>query len=143
MDLADVAAREKSIAGTAERMARELATSRASSATAAADLKEMRTQVNTMQKAIKGKDRQLTELKETLKENGEVGIAGAGGLRSHCCGCMTRGRADHVAMQLITHVHHVCAGWPRFGWPQRKGGPRSASYVYRACSCKSLAQQQL
>lgn len=72
MDLEDVAARERSIAGTAERMAKELATSRASSSTASADLKEMRTQVNAMQKAIKGKDRQLTELKSTLKENGEV-----------------------------------------------------------------------
>jgi peptidoglycan hydrolase CwlO-like protein len=71
-DLSDVASRERHLADTAQRISSELAGSRSASTAAAAELKDLRSQVNAMQSAIQSKDVQLEELKSALKQGGEV-----------------------------------------------------------------------
>lgn len=71
-DLSDVASRESHLAGTAQRISSELASSRSTSTAVSAELKEMRSQVVAMRTAIQSKDKQLEEFKSALKHGGEV-----------------------------------------------------------------------
>jgi predicted nucleic acid-binding Zn-ribbon protein len=71
-DLAEVSSRERSLADAAEKLAKELYSSKQATKSAAVDMANMRTQVEALQEALRTKGEQLCDLESTVKQGSEV-----------------------------------------------------------------------
>jgi chromosome segregation ATPase len=71
-ELAEITLREQSLANAAEKLAKELYNSKQATKSAAADMANMRTQVEALQEALRAKGEQLGELQSTVQQGSEV-----------------------------------------------------------------------